>query len=243
MDEHEWPYRVKSARRKRRLVKTDRDKQLIQLGNRREALWHQKIHLPLLELENPYQRGWKRFFVLRDDVKDSPLAEFYEVLLKKVNTVEYHPDKSFKRKKRRKTRYGYYVKQQLLREFYPYCWQANRMNLTDEEKAYFNRIETYDIKTRRVDVKYVFAEPWRYMLKVMPNIITHKKPLDIDIERELAWIEVHIDNYYLLPRISRLTQGRRFRFRHNFNEPAKYINNFKNIPRYAGKAAYLELET
>lgn len=41
MNTHEWPRCIKSARRKRRLVKTDRDKQLIQLDKRRDESWRQ----------------------------------------------------------------------------------------------------------------------------------------------------------------------------------------------------------
>jgi len=76
MNTHEWPRCIKSARRKRRLVKTDRDKQLIQLDKRRDELWEQKKLLPMVALEHPYQRGWQRFFVLRDDVKHSPRKGF-----------------------------------------------------------------------------------------------------------------------------------------------------------------------
>src|SRR5882762_7889462 len=104
MDNHEWPRCVKSERRKKRLAKTDRDKQLIQLFKRRRELCEQSKLLPLVPLEHPYQRGWKRFFVVRDDVKRSEQAEFYQTLLEKINTTEYHYDKSFKRKKRRKSR-------------------------------------------------------------------------------------------------------------------------------------------
>lgn len=63
MHTHEWSCRIKSARQKRRLVKTDRDKQLIKLDKRRRELWQQQSLLPMVPLENPYQRGWKRLFV------------------------------------------------------------------------------------------------------------------------------------------------------------------------------------
>ncbi len=111
MHTQELACRIKSVRQKRRLVKTDRDKQLIQLDKRRAELRQQKRLLPLVPLEHPCQRGWKRFFVLREDLKHSPGKAFYETLLAKVKTVEYHHDKEFKRKKRRKRYYGYEVKQ------------------------------------------------------------------------------------------------------------------------------------
>ncbi len=242
MDQYEWPRCIKSARLKKRLVKTDRDKQLIQLSNRQKALLKERSDLPLIPLEHPYQRGWKRFFVLRDDVNGDARAGFYETLLKKINTVEYDADKSFKRKKRRRRRYGYVPREQLLRKINAYDWHSGFYKLTDEEKACFERTELYDIKTRRTEVKYVFAEPWRYALKITPNMVSHKKQLDLVLERELAWIDNHIENNYLWPRIHALTHGRNYRRRRWFNEPAKYINKIKNIPRYAGKEGYLALE-
>jgi hypothetical protein len=243
MDIHEWPRYIKSARQKRRLVKTDRDKQLIQLDKRRDELWEQKRLLPKVPLEHPYQRGWKRFFVLRDDVKHSPRKDFYEALLPKINTVEYHQDRSFKRKKRRKQRYVYQLKAQMLRDLSQHSWDINRINLTEEEKVCFTRIETFDVKTYRTEVKYVFAEPWRYVLKTAPHIVTHIKLIDVDIEKELSYIDSHIDNHNLSPRMHRLTNGRNFRWKDEFNDRLKYINKLKNIPRYADKEAYLELET
>ncbi|NQX53274.1 hypothetical protein HQN86_06570 [Pedobacter panaciterrae] len=243
MNTQEWSYRIKSVRQKRRLVKTDRDKQLIQFDKRRAELWQQKRLLPLVPLEHPYQRGWKRFFVLREDLKHSPRTAFYETLLAKINTVEYHYDKTFKRKKRPKKRYGYEVKQQLLREFSIYSWDAKKVNLTDDEKACFTCVETFDVKTRRVGIKYVFTEPWRYKLKVTPHMITHIKLMDLDIERELSYIADHIDNHNLEPRINLLTRGRGYRWSGWFYEQNKYINKIKNIPRYSPKEAYLELET
>lgn len=243
MDIHEWPCRIKSARRKKRLVKLDFDKRLIRLSKTREQLWQQKQNLPMVPLAHPYQRGWKRFFVLRDDVKRGPQAGFYKTLLVKISTVEYDHDRSFKRKKRRRGRKVYVVKQQLLREFYAYGWEANRMNLSDDEKACFTRVETFDIKTRCTDVKYVITEPWRFVLKVMPHMVTHVKLHDELLQQEIATVNNHIEKHFYEPRIHRLINGRYFRWKDEFNEQAKYINNFKNIPRYAHKEVYLELET
>ena len=243
MDIHEWPRCIKSARQKRRLVKTDRDKQLIQLDKRRDELWEQKRLLPKVTLEHPYQRGWKRFFVLHDDIKHGQQADFYEALLAKINTVAYHHDKSFKRKKRRKQRYTYQVKQQLLCELSQQNWDSNKIKLTDEERVCFTRVEIFDVKTYRTDVKYVFAEPWRYVLKVAPHMVTHIRLMDTEIEKELSYIDDHINNNYLTPRLHRLTNGRYFRWKDEFTERLKYINKLKNTPRYAHKEAFLDLET
>lgn len=242
MEIHEWPRCIKTARQKRRLVKTDHEKQLLQLYKRRVELWDQKRLLPKVPLDHPYQRGWKRFFVLRDDVKRESKADFYEALLTKINTVEYHHHKSFKRKKRRHGRNTYGIKHQLLREFYEYSWQVNRMELSDEEKACFTRVEIINT-SRRLDIKYVVTEPWHYILKIAPNMVTHIKLTDVDIKRELSYIEDYIDSNHLSPRMNRLTHGRSYIWKNDFNERPRYINKLKNMPRYAGKEAYLELDT
>ena len=240
MDIHELPYRLKSARKKKRLVKTGHDKQLLRLSKRRAELWEQQRALPLVPLENPYQKGWKRYFILRADVVNSKRAEFYTTLLAKINTFEYHDDKSFKKKKRRKKRYGYEIRVQLLREFSSFCWNSSKLTLTAEEKACFTQIETYDIKTHREEIKYVFSEPWRYILKIGPHMITHKKLLDSDIEQELDGISRYIENNNLAPRMDRLTRGRGYHYRWH-GELTKYEVRTKRVPKYATKEDYLDL--
>jgi len=243
MDIHECPYRIKSVRRKKRLVKLDFDKNLIRLSKRRNQLWQLKRDLPMVPLEHPYQRGWKRLFVLRDDLRDTPKAEFYEEILKKINTVHYHYDPSFKFKKRRKRRYGYEMRKQELSEIDQYHWDSNRLKLFDSEKECFTRVEYTNMTHRHLEVKYVFSEPWRFVLKVMPYMVTQVKQHDYVLEREIAELDNYIDDNFLDPRIRRLTNGSRFRYRRDYVELHKYINKLKNTPRYSQIEAYLDLET
>jgi hypothetical protein len=243
MDTHEWPCRIKSARRKKRLVKKDFDKRLIKLSKTRELLWEQKQNLPMVPLEHPYQRGWKRLFVLRDDIKRGPMAEFYEALLKKINTVHYHHDRSFKFKKRRKKRYGYKIRKQELREIDQYQWDTNRLKLSEGEKVCFTRMESFNTVNHRVDIKYVFTEPWRFVPKVIPHMVTQVKLHDELLQQEIAAVDNHIEKHFYEPRMHRLTNGRYYRWKHVVPEQLKYINKLKNTPRYAYKEAYLELET
>ena len=77
-------YRLRSARNKKRdLKKEDKEKRLIQLHKQEVMLWTDRRKLPWVPLAEPYQKGWKRFFVLREDVKRSNNAGFYESLLEK----------------------------------------------------------------------------------------------------------------------------------------------------------------
>jgi hypothetical protein len=242
MNTYDLSCRIKSARQKKRLVKTDRDKQLIQLDKKRKALWIQKKNLPKVPLEKPYQRGWKRFFVLREDLKRSIEAAFYEELLLKINVTQYHYDKSFKQRKRRK-RNWYSRKEQTLTEFSSYLWNSEKLNLSEQEKACFTRVEIFDVKGRGYDIKYVLTKPWRYTLKIAPYMVTHIKLMDVDLERELSFIDNYIKSNKLQPRINLLIHGRSYHWSGWYYEPIKYINKLKNTPRYTSKEAYLDLET
>lgn len=241
MDIHELPCRIRSARQKKRMVKTDRDKQLIRLSKRRSELWIQRRALPMVPLEKPYQRGWKRYFVLRADIAFSLRAEFYTTLLAKINTVEYHHDKTFKRKKRRKGRYGYEIKKQSLRELTPYLWESSSLGLTEQEKTCFNQVEMYNVSTRQQEIRYVFTEPWRYRLKIAPNMVTHKKLLDTDLVRELDLINNHIKGNNLGGRMHSLTNGRKYNSWRYYQAFAKY-SMVKKIPKYRSRETYLELD-
>jgi hypothetical protein len=241
MDTHELSCRIRSVRKKKRLVKTDKDKRLIKLSKKRSELWQQQLALPMVPLENPYQSGWKRYFVLREDIAHSPRAEFYTLLLHKINTIEYHHDKTFKRKKRRRGRYGYEIKRQWLRELTPYLWNSSKLDLSEQERACFSEVETYDIKTRRQEISYVFTEPWRYRLKVSPHMITHKKLLDSEIVSELDQIANHIRIRNLQPRINLLTYGRGYNGRNYYFSLVKYGRR-KKMPKYRSVEAYLSLD-
>jgi len=241
MDLHEMPYRLKSARQKRRLVKKDRDKQLIQLDKQRTILWDKIASLPKIPLKHPYQKGWKRFFVLHKDVQRGKKAAFYQGILDKINTVEYNHDISFKKRKRRKWRYHYQERPQTLRSVSDNEWQRNKLKLTDAEQACFYRKEEWLPTCKRMDVTYVFFDLWRFVLVVKPHIIYEAKMVDELLEQELVAINNRIDKYNLWPKMTKLNKGSCYKYWKviPFEQP-KYINKLKNKPRYTIKEAYLD---
>jgi len=240
MDLHEMPYRLKSARQKKRLVKKDRDKQLIQLDKRQNLLWKQKRELPMIPLEHPYQKGWKRLFVLRKDVQQSAKAAFYKGILDKINTIEYNHDKCFKRRKRKRWRHHYEERQQTLRPIDEHEWFRNKLKLTDEEQLFFHRHEGFSERRREAIITYLFAEPWRFVLVIKPRIIHEVKVVDELLEQELKAIDNHIENQWLQPKMDKLKSGGRYRNRGAFYERPKYINKLKNKPTYLRQEQYMD---
>jgi len=228
VDEYALCTRFKSRRRKERLAKEDFEKHLIQLRKREKELWKKRKDLPLIPLENPYQKGWQRSFVLREDVARSSEAEFYRTLLEKINTWQFSSEKSFKRKKKRKRRNVYVEKIQTVKEFSEWEWKSPKLELTEKEKAHFYKRERWCSNFKRYKIHYVFNEPWRYVLRVSPYMITHTKMVDSDLESEIQILDNYIVNLNLRNKINRLIHGSSLKWSYYEKENPKETSPIKN---------------
>lgn len=220
--------RFKDSRRKKRLVKSDFDKQLIKIRKKEHFLWKTIHDLPLVPLENPYQQGWVRFFVVRDDVMRSKDGTFFQELLEKINTHMYSSTKSFvSRKKYRKSKIQH-LREQLLYAIPLSQWNSNELKLSDKEKSHFTATEKWSNCFKRYVVNYKFNEPWRYVLRIRPYMVTHRKALNADLESESARLENYIVSNNLRHRITKIKNGW---VNYGYREEiiaAKYANPIKN---------------
>lgn len=183
-------YRLRSARQKKRAQYEDFHKHLIQLNKEHRALWKKKQNLGWQPLVPPVQKGWKRFFVLRDDVAKSKHAAFYENILVKINTWDWSHHKDFMVKSRRFGKKKYKVKGQKLLQ--PDLCHFAKLEFTDGEKQFFHP-EYFSDKWRDTPtIRLVFNEPWRFVLRVRPNMIDKVRVLDSEIESRMK----EIDNYF-----------------------------------------------
>jgi hypothetical protein len=211
---------IKTARQKKRIVKKDFDKQLISLHKKRIELQEIKKNLPLVKLENPYQKGWVRTFELRPDITESKNADFYRALLSKINSVQYSNVKHFKTKRRKNRKKKWIDKPQMLQEFDMCQWSRNA------EK--FSPKEYWCTLSKRIRIKYVFIEAWRFILKVRPNIITHQRLIDEVLEQEISCIDKHIDAHFLEGRINKLVYGNSYHWGRKPDENPKHKTNYLN---------------
>ena len=204
-------YRLRTARQKKRMQYEDFDKQLIQIHREQKSLYQQKWNLGGEPLIPPVQRGWKRFFVLREDVARSKQAEFFENILKKINTEDRSYRKDFKVKKRRFGRKTYVVKdQQLLK---PYEYHFNKLGFTDAEKQLFHPEYSYE-KARGAFIKhFVFNEPWRFVLRTRPNMIDEKRKVDHELESRLQQMHNYLERNDYRKRLSKIVHGY-YKYRH-----------------------------
>lgn len=217
--------RIKSARRKTRLQKNDKEKQLIGLDKKQTILYQQEKDLPWLPLDIPYQKGWKRFFVLRDDVARSRDADFFTELLLKINTTQHANNKSFTKRKKKKRKKIEVEIQQSLKSFDERDWDNPKYcKLNDKEKALFKLTKRWCNYRKCFYTEYVFSEPWRYVLKIKPHFISHYKMHDNVLEQQMA----ELDNHYLRHKITKLTNGRKNHHRCWNKNKLKYLHPFKH---------------
>ena len=189
--------RLRSLRSRKRIAREDHEKFLRECCDRHAVLEKQRRNLPLVPLEKPYQKGYVRFFVLREDVRQGKQADFFATLLEKINTYQYADTRKFQKKKKRRGKRVYIARKQELYAFNQWEWQRalERGKFTEKERAYFARIECFNRQKDRFETYYEFTEAWRFELRVKPNMITHYRPVDIAIERELAELDKIIDDY------------------------------------------------
>ncbi len=186
-------YRLKTKRQKTKQKKKAFEKKIIQIKKLNHTLFKQKQNLPWIPLENPYQAGWKRTFILTKETKDLPNAAFYEGILSSINTVQYCPEKTFVLKpKRNKWKNKRVEKQGLL--IFTFCQlHHNSCPLSIEQKKFFHPVEKYYYNGKDTYIQYEFSEPWRFELAVFPNIVREKKMHLPDLESQIQQLDNFIE--------------------------------------------------
>ncbi|KPH12004.1 hypothetical protein [Chryseobacterium sp. ERMR1:04] len=186
-------HRLRSLKSRKRISRKDVEKQIRKKYKRSRELWETRRKIQLVPLENPYQKGFARFFVVRDDVKRTKDGNFFEGILAKINTYMYSETRKFLKKKRKFGRKIYVPRDQKLDRLLPYQWNDPKLGLTTREKQYFLKREEYDPFRKKYDTYYEFIEPWRFTLRVKPYMITHYKPLNSELEKEYAELESYLN--------------------------------------------------
>lgn len=222
-------YGLRSARSRKRTAKKDFEKKLVQLHKLQRQLSHAIWNLPWVPLEEPYQKGWKRSFVLRQDVRRSRQAGFFETLLKKINRTEYSRDKSFTTKKRKKGRKYRKPVEQKLCEFSQREWDDPKCKLSDSEKQFFYKREFWNPYAKKIDFRYTFSEPWRFVLQIRPRMITKTQIQDKELLSRDRKLDNYIRNHHLNHKIVKLVGGYKQNIRIAGNCP-RGRNDLKNKP-------------
>ncbi|MDR6489596.1 hypothetical protein J2799_004144 [Chryseobacterium vietnamense] len=220
--------RLRSARSRKRTIKKDVEKQIRKKYRRSEELWEIRRNTPWIPLDKPYQRGFVRFFVVREDVMRSKYGEFFEGILKKINTYMYSESRKFLKKKRKSGRRIYVEREQKLSRVSAYNWSDPKFGLTPMERQYFLQKEEYCPIRKRYEIYYEFIEPWRFILRIRPYMITHYKPVDFELEKECAELEDYLGQHKVAGIIHKTIYGKpgswKMKYKSDQNESTKYFH-------------------
>ncbi|UKB79910.1 hypothetical protein [Chryseobacterium sp. MEBOG07] len=110
----------------------------------------------------------------------------------------YSENRKFLKKKRKFGRKIYVEREQKLRYITSFSWDYPKLELTDRERQYFEKKEDYCPVRKIFGTYYIFTEPWRFTLRVKPNMITHYKPLDLELEKENAALDSYLEQYKVI---------------------------------------------
>jgi len=223
-------FRLRTARQKKRAQYKDFEKYLLKLYREEYELNRQIRTLGYRPLVPPVQKGWIRSFVLRDDVAEGKYAPFFQGILDKINTGNWSHRKDFRIRKRKKGRKIYVVKEQFLES--PYTYKFRWMGFSEAERRYFDDIPCYKYGGRLPEMKHVFNEPWRFVLKVQPNMIDKERIVDPELESAIAALRNYLDRNAYRGMQLHLLYGRR-RWRHR-REGSRYDEKdpFRNKPLF-----------
>lgn len=196
--------RIISKRQKIRKIKEANDKTLLALDNKIWQLNKQISNLGYVDLEKPILRGYKRYFVLREDIARSKQADFFQNILNKINTIEYSNSKVFNRKKskNKKRKSVHDAKEQRLRNLDIDDFKKKKFSIN--EKSFFEERRRYYKYNRTYTKYYVFREPWRFVLKIEKRYYTKEKIRDNVLEQEVSELENHITRNNLQYKIDKL---------------------------------------
>jgi hypothetical protein len=219
-------FRLKSTRRRKRFRQKEQEKHLLFLHREENKLRRQIRNLGYEPLIPPVQKGYKRIFVLREDVRMGGQGPFFAELLRKINTVQYSDTKAFTRKIRRRGRKVRVPVAQKLRVIYESEWGQGK--LTAAEAIYFVPVPVWD-RAGEFRTVYEFREPWRFMLRIVPNLISEVRVKDHVLERQVDKIDRYLSFRDRRYRQSRLL-GRRVNSNGAAGDRAKYKNPLRKRP-------------
>jgi hypothetical protein len=223
-------YRLRTARNKKRMQYEDFHKQLMKLHKEEKALYEQKRNLGWESLIPPVQRGWKRCFVLRQDVLTSKYADFFENILKKINTYDWSHRKDFMVKKRKRGRKIYIVKGQKLLQ--PEEHHFQKLKFSEAEKQLFHAEYHFEKWNKGPVKKYVFNEPCIFVLQVRPNMIDKIRKRDVVIEARLKAINNYLEKDFLRVKLNKLLYGNnRWHWKEGEKEKEKSPLKNKSVER------------
>jgi hypothetical protein len=169
----------------------------------RELRSLEKNRCTIRDLETPYQRGWRRDYVLTERSRDREDREVLEDILKIIGSTIVRPDRSFKGRQRRTGA--------LCEISQPLRPISNNEWIYKKYPTRWIRYFRYELRLERNNhwqPYWIFILPSLYRLKISRNMIHQVRDIDPDIERRIGELERWFEISQAWARLSWL-KGRR----------------------------------
>jgi len=207
----------------------EQEKQLLKLYREYRNTWdNSKDHGTWVEV-TPYQKGWIRFYVLRDDAKNRADAYRLRKVLDLANSKIYSSIEDFTRAVWKKGRIVKGLRENIKQPL-KFLNEREYENIPSDIKKYFRRLEwtekrTYPTKHYVTIVGYVVTVPEYFVFHVEPNIITHHFLPDGEWESRIQEIRNKITRDNLWPKINKAMSKSLNNGHHNYSMRSIWIRN------------------
>jgi hypothetical protein len=185
----------------------EEDKKIRRMLKQYNELWRNRRSTGTWIDIDPFQRGYIRYFVLRDDAKNRDDARYMQQVLDMVNTQDYSHREDFKYRNPKTGQWevrGQGTKKLRVDEY---------QKLTEKQQSYFEKTSWYEHKWHAGSRKwmrdkfvegYTLRQPFYYVLKIEPNIVTQRYVPDTQHEALIKEISNYFDRNGLWPRIDKI---------------------------------------
>lgn len=183
------------GRRERRRHRDEQLRHLRALYRELTDLRARRKSYPVVPVEKPYQSGWSRTYVLREDVNRRKDAPVIRRILDKLNSVVYSSRKDFLVRN--------WHRRQGESEWKPISQPLKTLNeaqfeqLNDKERSLFHQYWEWSQFSRKMFIRFRFRYPYYFVFKITPRWITHQViPLN-EVESRIQEIENYLQKHDL----------------------------------------------
>jgi hypothetical protein len=173
-------------------------KDAFKLERERNEIWYQLGKIQQIKLDKPIFKGWKKRYVLRDDVKRRDDAHKIQEVLDRVNTTVYCNNKDFKDSKGRDMHHSLGIIPD------PRFWRYYSSSRTAAESEWIKDhrkwiggtswLSDCDAHCYRAAPHYHFRNKWMLDNEVTEWYWTHYTPVDPILESRLQEISNKMDH-------------------------------------------------
>lgn len=177
----------------KRFTKEKQNRDIRRLWTKFEKMRDDLWHLPKITLDKPRFAGWKRFFVLRDDIARRKDAKEIRAVLELVNETRYSKTKDFSIHDSDQRIYGY-------RQHITNLSEKQYDKLNEAQKKFFVK----DWDGRKKFVFYSFYPTYFFVFKIKRHYVTEVPVLDAELESRIKELQNKITKNNLWPKIHKV---------------------------------------